>query len=187
MPPEEIWSSFFEPVGLLDHLRLTSQCVHAVEFGCGYGTFTIAAARRIRGKLYALDIDQSMLAATQSKCEAADLDNVVLQQRDFASDGTGLPGDSVDYVLLFNILHADERLALLNEAFRVLTLGGKLAVIHWNHDSTTPRGPSLSIRPRPEQCRSWAESAGFQTESPSPINLPPYHYGFVFVKTDKAS
>jgi hypothetical protein len=29
----------------------------AVEFGCGYGTFTIVAAPRIGGIVYALDID----------------------------------------------------------------------------------------------------------------------------------
>jgi len=184
MPPDQIWSSFFEPAWLLDQLRLTSQCGHAVEFGCGYGTFTVAAARRIRGKFYAIDIDESMLAATRSKCEVANLNNVEMLERDFARDGTGLPSESVDYVLLFNILHAEERIALLSEAFRILTLGGKLAVIHWNYDPATPRGPSLSIRPRPNQCRTWAESVGFQTETPGPIDLPPYHYGFVFVKSE---
>ena len=41
--------------------------------------------------------------------------------------------------MLFNILHAHERLAMLNEAWRVLAAGGKLAVIHWSYDPSTPR------------------------------------------------
>lgn len=182
MPPEEIWSSFFDPGWLLDQLQLTSQCGHAVEFGCGYGTFTVEVARRIRGTLYAFDVDEGMLATTWSKCLASHLTNVECLRRDLTTDGTGLPSESIDYVLLFNILHAEERLDLLSEAYRILVVGGKLAVIHWNYDSSTPRGPSLSIRPRPEECRMWAESVGFRATSPNSIPLPPYHYGFVFVK-----
>jgi len=41
--------------------------------------------------------------------------------------------------MLFNILHADERLAMLKEAWRVTVAGGKLAVIHWNYDPNTPQ------------------------------------------------
>ena len=45
--------------------------------------------------------------------------------------------------------------------------------IHWNYDPSTPRGPSMSIRPRPEDCRDWAEAAGFRLLAPGIINLPP--------------
>jgi len=53
-----------------------------------------------------------------------------------------------------------------------------VGVIHWNYDPSTPRGPSMDIRPRPEQCQEWVQSAGFQLISPI-IQLPPYHYGMV--------
>jgi len=66
---------------------------------------------------------------------------------------------------------------LLREAFRVLKSGGKLGIIHWNYDPTTPRGPAMDIRPRPEQCQDWAESVGFSLLAPGIIDLPPYHYG----------
>ena len=69
--------------------------------------------------------------------------------------GTGLANDTCEYVMLFNILFAEDPLKILSEAGRILAPGGKVGVIHWNHDAATPRGPSLSIRPRLEQCQDW--------------------------------
>jgi SAM-dependent methyltransferase len=182
MPEEQVWNSFFDPPSILEKLGLTPACRDAVEFGCGYGTFTIPAARVITGTLYALDIDPDMIAATRLKVEAAGLDNVQVCLRDFAAEGTGLPKASVDYAMLFNILHAECPMALLEESYRLLGPGGKVGIIHWNYDSNTPRGPSMTIRPRPEQCQAWAEQAGFHPMPSGIIDLPPYHYGMVLQK-----
>ena len=179
MPPEEMWQSFFDPNGVLTKLGLDSNCGDVLEFGCGYGTFTIPAAQRIRGTVYAIDIEPEMLAITGAKAKAVGAANIELLQRDFVVDGSGLADRTVDYVMLFNILHAQERMALLREARRVLRPHGKLAIIHWNFDASTPRGPSMSIRPKPGQCRAWAEEVGFAAISPADIDLPPYHYGLV--------
>lgn len=179
MPPEEMWQSFFDPNGVLTKLGLDSNCGDVLEFGCGYGTFTIPAAQRIRGTVYAIDIEPEMLAITGAKAKAVGAANIELLQRDFVVDGSGLADRTVDYVMLFNILHAQERMALLREARRVLRPHGKLAIIHWNFDASTPRGPSMSIRPKPGECRAWAEEVGFAAISPADIDLPPYHYGLV--------
>ncbi|MFN5274955.1 MAG: class I SAM-dependent methyltransferase [Planctomycetota bacterium] len=179
MPPEEMWQSFFDPNGVLTKLGLDSNCRDVLEFGCGYGTFTIPAAQRIRGTVYAIDIEPEMLANTGAKSKAFGAANIELLQRDFVVDGSGLADRTVDYVMLFNILHAQERMALLREARRVLRPHGKLAIIHWNFDASTPRGPSMSIRPKPGECRAWAEEVGFAAISPADIDLPPYHYGLV--------
>ena len=177
MPEEGVWAGFFDPPAVLQMLGLTLECRDAVDFGCGYGTFTIPAARIISGKVYALDIEPEMIAATQTKATAASLSNVKTLLRDFVADGSGLPGASVDYVMLFNILHAESPGILLGEAMRVLVPGGKLAIMHWRHDPATPRGPSLNIRPQPEQCCQWAEQVGFRFLETEIIELPPYHYG----------
>jgi len=181
MPEESLWSTFFVPEDVLARLGLTADCCDAVDFGCGYGTFTIPAARIVRGVVYALDIEPEMVAATVAKARAAGLANVLARQRDFVAEGSGLPDGAVDYAMLFNILHAEDPLALLREARRVLSAGGRLGIMHWNYDPTTPRGPNMAIRPRPEQCRAWAEQAGFRLAGPERINLPPYHYGLVMV------
>jgi predicted RNA methylase len=71
MPEEELWSTFFTPEEVLARLGLTNRCRDAVDFGCGYGTFTIPAARVVRGMVYALDIEPEMVAATATKAKVA--------------------------------------------------------------------------------------------------------------------
>ncbi len=178
MPDEERWSSFFNPDEVLNKLGLDPACRVAADIGCGYGTFTIPAARRIAGVVYAYDIEAEMVAACRSKAIEAELSNVVVAQRDFVAEGTGLADQTMDYVMLFNILHAENPLGLLQEAFRILSLGGKVGIIHWNYDPATPRGPSMDIRPRPEQIREWLKAIGFDIRLPF-IDLPPYHYGMI--------
>lgn len=179
MPPQEQWDSFFDPERILDELRLDSSRNDVVEFGCGYGTFTLPAARRIGGTLIALDLDPAMVEATRRRAEQDGLENVDCRLRDFLADGTGLAGDSVDYAMLFNILHGENPLGLLSEARRSLRPGGLLGVIHWVQEESTPRGPPLDIRPTPEDCLQWSRNAGFAPAA-GVIDLPPYHFGLVF-------
>ncbi len=179
MPEEGVWSQFFDPGRILRELGLSEQTESVVEFGCGYGTFTLPVARSIRGTLYAIDIDQAMIVHAREKVAKEGLQNVVFLHRDFVDDGTGLQDASVDYVMMFNILHAEERMSMLREAKRILRPNGRLAVMHWNYDPSTPRGPSMAIRPRPEECRKWIELSGFTIDPKGRIELPPYHYGFV--------
>ncbi len=178
MPDEKMWESFFDARHILAQLDFTDCQADVVEFGCGYGTFTIAAARLTSGKVHALDIEPEMLRATATRAESLNLTNVRTVQRDFVGDGTGLSGESVGYAMFFNILHAEDPVGLLREAHRVLLPGGKVGVVHWVYDAATPRGPDLSIRPRPEQSQAWVQKAGFELVIPI-VALPPYHYGLV--------
>ncbi len=183
MPEEATWQGFFDPETTLGTLGLDRSCADVVEFGCGYGTFTIPAARIVAGTVFALDMDPAMLAATGARADEHGLENVRLIERDFMAEGTGLPDGVAEYAMVFNILHPEEPLDLLREARRTLCPAGLLGIIHWNHDPTTPRGPDMSFRPRPEQCLSWAEAAGFERAGDGIIELTPYHYGVVMRKT----
>jgi len=102
MPEEEMWKEFFEPDKILKILGIDKHIVNAVDFGCGYGTFTIPIAKRISGKIYALDIEPKMIKETQRKAREHRLRNVKVMLRDFMSDGSGLKDKSMDYVILFN-------------------------------------------------------------------------------------
>jgi ribosomal protein L11 methylase PrmA len=55
----------------LERLKCGDLPGNVVEFGCGYGTFTIAAARRASGIVDALDIDPSMVSATIDRATQA--------------------------------------------------------------------------------------------------------------------
>jgi ubiquinone/menaquinone biosynthesis C-methylase UbiE len=177
MPIEELWASFFSPQEILKKLGLTAEMKQVVDLGCGYGTFTIPAARMLPGSIiHAIDIEKEMIETVQNKATEENLKNIVAVQRDFIAKSTELADKSVDYVMLFNILHAENPVEILSEAFRILKKGGKAGIIHWIYDNKTPRGPSLEIRPKPEQCKTWAKKAGFSIIGET-ISLPPYHYG----------
>lgn len=182
MPDEEMWTGFFDPAKVLAVLGLDRRVQDLVEFGCGYGTFTLAAAGITAGVVYALDIEPEMVDVVRQKCREAGITNVETTVRDFVAQGTGLDSNSMDAALLFNILHHEEPAALMKEALRVIRPNGMLAVIHWNYDPTTPRGPAMEIRPRPEQCIEWGRKAGFRFNERNFYDLPPYHYGLIFKK-----
>lgn len=97
MPDESMWSGFFSPEQTLTKLGLTGLCRDVVDFGCGYGTFTIPAARIAQGTVQAFDIEAEMVTTTVRKVEEAGLINVRVTRRDFATTGTGLPDESADY------------------------------------------------------------------------------------------
>jgi SAM-dependent methyltransferase len=179
MPAEDYWETFFDPECITRRLGANASCGTVVEFGCGYGTFTVPVASAVSRTVYALDIDPEMVAATEARVLDAGLTNVQVMQRDIMAHGSGLPDGACDLALLFNILHCEEPVALLAEAYRNLRPGGKVAIIHWIHDPATPRGPSCAIRPKPEQCRAWAEEVGFVHEFSDTFTCCSYHFGLV--------
>jgi ubiquinone/menaquinone biosynthesis C-methylase UbiE len=179
MPDEAYWDSFFDPICMVTKLDCTGPCGDVVEFGCGYGTFTIPTAKQISGRVIALDIEPEMVAETVRKAESEGLPNVVGIVRDFVADGCGLLDQQVGRTMLFNILHVENPTALLQEARRVLIPGGEVAIIHWRSDVPTPRGPSLLIRPTAEQCRGWGEQAGLAFVRYEALCCCSWHWGLV--------
>jgi SAM-dependent methyltransferase len=175
MPEQQYWESLFDVALVLDALSVDGGIMDAAEVGCGYGTFTVPIAQRIRGVLHAFDIEGEMVEATRARCTAAGVRNIQIHRRDVVADGFGLPAASMDVIFLFNILHAEDPVALLRACAERVRLGGRVLVLHWRSDVKTPRGPELSIRPRPSQIAAWAHDAGLE---PGPsVLLPPWHFG----------
>ncbi len=182
MPEEDTWAGFFDPQTTLQQLGLTAAICDVVDFGCGYGTFTIPAAQLVSGTVYTLDIDPQMLDHAKTCADAEGLANVQFIERDFIADGSGLADGIADYVMLFNILHPERPVELLYEARRNLRDGGVLGIIHWKFDAATPRGPDMAFRPRPEQICQWVEEAGFEPSREGIVDLAPHHYGLAVRK-----
>jgi hypothetical protein len=62
MPDEEMWSGFFDPAKVLAVFGLDRGVQDLVEFGCGYGTFMLAAAEIAAGTevVLALEDEESL-------------------------------------------------------------------------------------------------------------------------------
>lgn len=180
MPEEAYWETLFDVPLILDRLGVDARLKNVVELGCGYGTFTVPVARRISGTVTTFDIDEAMVERTRRRAAEEAVWNILYVVRDVFADGFGGASESQVGCLLFNILHCEEPLRLLNEAARVVKPGGFVFVIHWRYDPATPRGPNMEIRPRPQRIVGWAKETGvLEAEGPA-IDLPPWHYGIRF-------
>lgn len=181
MPDEAYWASFFDPEGILDRLLVNKgDSYNLVEFGCGYGTFTLPAASRTRGQVTALDIEPVMVSLVEQRAREMGISNIRAELRDFVEHGTGVEDGSQGHAMVFNLLHIEQPCALLREAYRTLQPGGIASIIHWRSDIETPRGPPLVIRPRPEQCAIWLAEAGFDSVMHVDLGLAaPYHFGLL--------
>lgn len=177
MPDRDYWESLLDVPRILDRFGFGADTGDVAELGCGYGTFTVPLARRIRGAVHAFDIEPGMVDETQQRAVNAGVLNVHGSTRDVFVDGFGLDDGACDACLLFNILHGESPVDILREAHRVVRPGGTIAVIHWRTDIDTPRGPAAEIRPTPEQILQWAEAAGDLVPRQGPFLLPPWHYG----------
>lgn len=180
MPKEEEWTQLFNPNATLKLFGVDSNVNNAADFGCGYGTFTIPAAQIIRGTVFALDIEPEMVKTVKRKAKKLRLNNVVAALRDFLSDGSGLASSSIDFVFLFNILHAEYPIPILKEAYRILKLGGKVGIVHWTYNEKFRDDPCMKMLPNPKQCIHWADSVGFRFQQQ--FELKPYHFGIVMKK-----
>jgi ubiquinone/menaquinone biosynthesis C-methylase UbiE len=181
MPEPILWASFFDVDLILSELLVNSEVNDLVEIGSGYGTFTVPSATRISGKLHAFDIEKDMIEIVKKELKDKNINNVIPEQRDVLNQSTGMPDNSVDYIMLFNILHHESPEDFFNEAYRILNHHGKIGILHWRSDIETPRGPDLTIRPTPDQILLWIDKQKFTILKP-PLIIEPYHFGLVLSK-----
>jgi SAM-dependent methyltransferase len=179
MPEEALWATFFDATPALARLW-PAPLGDVVELGCGFGTFTVAAARRSPGIVTALDIDADMIASVTGKANRLGLQNIHALERDFIADDLGVAPGSQAHVMIYNLLHLEQPVALLRKAHRALRADGSVSVMHWRSDIPTPRGPSLDIRPSLQRCADWLIEAGFSCTEPVDLSdCCPFHYGLI--------
>lgn len=184
MPEEDYWNSFFDAECMVKKMFGAERCQGSVvEFGSGYGTFTLPAARHATGIITALDIEPELIARLHQKALGQSTHSVHACVRDFVAEGTGLEPQTQAHAMIYNLLHVETPVELLKEALRVLQPGGKLSIIHWRSDILTPRGPTLDIRPSPQQCKVWMEDAGFRLIGDVDLSqCCQYHFGIAAVR-----
>ena len=157
---------------LLSRLPIRSHHVVA-DIGCGPGYFTIPLAKYLyNGKVYALDVQQEMLDATQKTLEDARLTNVEVtlsKERKLPLDDESLDGALMAFVLQ----EADGPEALLRDARRCLKRAGWLAVLEW-HKSETEQGPPIERRIDPDEMQAMAEKLELKVKETQELNADQY-------------
>ncbi|MFX1254156.1 MAG: class I SAM-dependent methyltransferase [Promethearchaeota archaeon] len=110
---------FSPPKTILEEVGIKSG-FSILDYGCGPGSFSIAAAELVgeNGKVYALDILPFAVQRVQKVASMRNLENVEIICSDCA---TGLPDNSMDVVLLYDTLHdLSEPNKILKELHRIL-------------------------------------------------------------------
>ena len=132
------------------------------DIGCGPGYFTVPLAKAlINGKLYALDIDEEMVAACKQQVEQARMGNVeVLQcgEYDFPVDRGSLDG----VFMAFVVHHIPDRARFLSAVRDLALPGGWCVVLEW-YKKETESGPPLGHRLDPDELVKLATDAGFRS------------------------
>ena len=108
-----------------------------LDFGCGYGMYTIPVARIVgeQGRVYALDKDKGALDALMQKAESACLTNI--ERMETSGGEIELTDGSIDMVLLFDVFHsfyfpqAGDRRRLLSEIRRIMKPSAFLSISVW--------------------------------------------------------
>ena len=185
MPDREWWQALWpNPVGVLRQLGIEPRMT-VVDLCCGDGYFTAPLSALVRGKLYAVDLDPTLLARAKAEARRQD----VRVRRWICADARNIDrvlGEKVHFVLLANTFHGvGEKTNLARAVAAVLHPRGLFAVVNWHplpRERTQvlgqPRGPSSELRMSIAQVRQAVEPAGFALEDL--VELPPFHYGAVF-------
>ena len=178
MPYEKEWRRYFHPRKALESFGLTEGMV-LLDFGCGYGTFSIAAARIVgkRGLVYALDIDKKMINIVKRKAQSTHVRNINTMVVDISSlRNMKLPRS--DFVLFANVIHGTRnKVRLLRGARRFLKPRGRVVVMNWKVDAGTPRGPPMNLRPTEEETLDYLRKAGYKRAKV--LDVPTYHYAAI--------
>jgi len=99
-----------------------------LDYGCGPGSYTIAAAEAVgkTGKIYAADIHPLAIEEVKKRAEKRGLSNI---ETILTECNTKLEDNTVDVVLLLDIFHhLSDPVNILRELYRVLKGNGWLSV-----------------------------------------------------------
>ncbi|HIK19396.1 MAG TPA: class I SAM-dependent methyltransferase [Leptolyngbyaceae cyanobacterium M33_DOE_097] len=117
--------------GLLQTIR--SQPRRILDLGCGTGSSTLLLKRRFpQAEVIGLDLSPYMLVAAEQKAQQSGLHVI---WRHGLAEATGLPAHAFDLVttsLLFHETPAAIAQAILQESFRLLTVGGEFVLLDGN-------------------------------------------------------
>lgn len=174
-------NKFIDPASIIAQAGLKSGQIVA-DFGCGSGFYSLPAAKRVgnTGTVYAIDVQEAKLAATQSAARQNGSKNITVMKADLEKPLLDIPEASCDAVILASILHEiDSNENLIKNAYRVLKTGGEVIAVEWKKQAT-PIGPPLERRLAQEDLEQLLSHAGFHKAKD--LGADGYHYSVMFTK-----
>lgn len=173
---------FLNPQDIISRLDIKSG-MRIADFGVGSGFFTILLARLVgdTGGVTALDVQKDVLELLKVKARRENVLNIDFVWANLELPrGSKLDDGSQDVVLVANVLfQADDRMAIIREAMRVLKPGGALVAIEWEEQDPPP-GPPRNLRIPKRTLKEYCESAGLSLYRE--LAAGSSHYGFLFKK-----
>lgn len=162
--PEKWAKNFDDPAR--DQWQMPERVIAALELkagqsvadiGAGTGYFTVRLAKAA-GKVFAVDIEESMVKYTTQRAEKAGLKNVTGVVA--AADSANLP-EAVDLILVVDTFHhIPAREAYFRKLRGSLKPGGRLAIIDWLPNG--PMGPPPMFRFSAKQIEEQLAKAGWR-------------------------
>lgn len=154
------------------------------NFGCGasgHFVFPVADLVGKKGKVYAIDILKTVLERVARRAKQENYPNIETVWSNLEIfNATKLESGSLDAGLLVNVLYQSQRRAdILREAIRMIKKDGRLVVVEWKNVSS-PLGPPVEERVRPELLEAAAKKLGLAIEEQ--FEAGQYHYGIIFNK-----
>ena len=176
-------NELIDPKALLTKAGIVSG-LKVADLGCGAKAYFALQAGKMVGKegmIYVVDIRKPVLENAVKEFRLAGLNNFKPVWSDLEIYGaTKIPAESVDVVLLINILFQTKKdESVIKEAIRLLKSGGKLLIVDWKMTGA-PFGPAIEDRLDPDLVKQWAVALGLNLEKE--FEAGPYHYALLFKK-----
>ncbi len=172
---------FADPVKILRDFGIADGMIVA-DLGAGSGFYSLAAARMAHnGKVYAIEVQKDFVHSLKDKAKLEGVSNIECLWGDIEKIGGTKIGDRVaDVVIISNVLFlAENKKKLIEEAYRILKLGGRVLFIDWA-DSASSLGPKGDRVIKKDQARALFEAEKFSHDRD--IDAGVHHYGMIFKK-----
>jgi len=169
---------FVSPTSVLAELGVTSG-MNVIDYACGAGHWSIAAAKLIapKGMLLAIENDINMLSMLKSRAESEKLNNIEVEELELEKGISRLAKPS-DVVIVSNILHLiKDKGSFAVKAVKMVNTKGQLLFIDWVARETL-FGPPLKLRVKQEQVIELFEKAGMHFVKTVDAGID--HFGLVF-------
>ncbi len=158
--------------------------MHIADLGCGrtgHVVFPGSMAVGEMGLVYAVDVLKDVLENIKKRAAMENLLNVQMIWADLEMAGkTSIPAKNLDVGFIINVLfQSKNKLALLDEAFRLLKDKARMVIVDWARDSL-PFAPQKALLVNFDEIKKWARGKGLVVQEE--FSAGPYHKGLVLFK-----